>query len=397
MENYLLDWANLLVRWLHLIAGIAWIGASFYFVMLDNSLKPPKKVEDKGRGVFGELWAVHGGGFYCSQKFLTGPKGEPLSQDLHWSKWEAYTTWLSGMGMLALVYWVGASSYLIDARVAALSPATAIALSAAFLAGGWLVYDVLCRLLVGRDALLGVLILTFVVACDWALHQLFSARAAYLHVGAMLGTIMAANVFFHIIPGQKRMVAQIRAGQPVDPRPGLVGKQRSVHNTYFTLPVLFIMISNHYPMTYAHPKGWLILVVIMAAGVLIREFFVRRHRGDLRWWLPASGIALLGLLIAAMAPAPVDAGAGRIAFTQVQQVIAARCVTCHAARPTFPGFNQPQKGVMLETPAQIGQHAAKIAETVQNVYMPLGNLTGMTDEERTLIATWHAQGAPTAD
>ena len=395
MESYLLDWANLLLRWLHLITGIAWIGASFYFVMLDNSLRPPKKPEDSRRGVFGELWAVHGGGFYCSQKFLTGPQGEPLTHDLHWSKWEAYTTWLSGMSLLAVMYWAGASTHLIDSRVLALSQPAAIGISVAFIATGWLVYDALCRALFGRDGLMAVLLFAFVVLADWLLHQVFSARGAYIHVGAMLGTMMVANVFVHIIPGQRRMVAQIRAGQPVDPRPGQVGKQRSVHNTYFTLPVLFIMISNHYPMTYSHPNGWLVLVVMMLAGVLIRQFFVLRHRGQLKWWLPAAGAALLALLIVLLAPKPVDAGVGKVAFAAVKSVVDQRCVACHAATPTQPGFAQAPKGVVLESAEQIGQHAAKIAETVASGYMPLGNLTGITEEERRLIATWHAQGAAT--
>ncbi len=395
MESYLLDWANLLLRWLHLITGIAWIGASFYFVMLDNSLRPPSNPADARRGVFGELWAVHGGGFYCSQKFLTGPQGEPLTQDLHWSKWEAYTTWLSGMSLLAVMYWAGATTHLIDSRVMALSQPAAIGISVAFIATGWLVYDALCRALFGRDGLMAVLLFAFVVLADWLLHQVFSARGAYIHVGAMLGTMMVANVFVHIIPGQRRMVAQIRAGQPVDPRPGQVGKQRSVHNTYFTLPVLFIMISNHYPMTYSHPNGWLVLVVMMLAGVLIRQFFVLRHRGQLKWWLPAAGAALLALLIVLLAPKPVDAGVGKVAFAAVKSVVDQRCVACHAATPTQPGFAQAPKGVVLESAEQIGQHAAKIAETVASGYMPLGNLTGITEEERRLIATWHAQGAAT--
>jgi len=395
MESYLLDWANLLLRWLHLITGIAWIGASFYFVMLDNSLRPPKNPADARRGVFGELWAVHGGGFYCSQKFLTGPQGEPLTQDLHWSKWEAYTTWLSGMSLLAVMYWAGASTHLIDSRVLALSQPAAIGISVAFIATGWLVYDALCRALFGRDGLMAVLLFAFVVLADWLLHQVFSARGAYIHVGAMLGTMMVANVFVHIIPGQRRMVAQLRAGQPVDPRPGQVGKQRSVHNTYFTLPVLFIMISNHYPMTYSHPNGWLVLVVMTLAGVLIRQFFVLRHRGQLKWWLPAAGAALLALLIVLLAPKPVDAGVGKVAFAAVKSVVDQRCVACHAATPTQPGFAQAPKGVVLESAEQIGQHAAKIAETVASGYMPLGNLTGITEQERRLIATWHAQGAAT--
>ena len=391
METYLLDWANLLLRWLHLITGIAWIGASFYFVMLDNSLRPPKKAADGERGVHGELWAVHGGGFYCSQKFLTGPRGEPLTDDLHWSKWEAYTTWLSGMSLLVVMYWIGASTYLIDTRVMALGQSAAVGISVAFLAAGWLFYDTLCKALFGRDGLLAVIVFVFVVLADWLLHQVFSARGAYIHVGAMLGTMMVANVFFHIIPGQRRMVAQIHAGQPVDPRPGQIGKQRSVHNTYFTLPVLFIMISNHYPMTYAHANGWLVLVVMMLAGVLIRQFFVLRHRGQVKWWLPAAGVALIATLIVLMAPKTVDAGGEQVSLDAVRQVVAQRCLACHSEQPTQPGFAQPPKGVVLQSPAQIEQHAAKMAETVASGYMPLGNLTGITDAERQLIARWHAQ------
>ena len=395
MEAYALDWLNLLVRWLHLITGIAWIGASFYFVMLDNSLTPPAKPEDAKRGVFGELWAVHGGGFYVSQKFPVGPKGEPLSENLHWSKWEAYTTWLSGMGLLALIYWLGATSYLTDSSVMALSAPAAIAISIGFLAGGWIAYDGLCRLLEGRENLLAALIFLFVMACAWALFHLFSARAAFVHVGAMIGTIMVANVFFHIIPGQKRMVADIRAGRAPDPKPGNIGKQRSVHNTYFTLPVLFIMISNHYPMTYSHPLGWLVLGVIMLAGVLVRQFFVLRHRGTVKWALPVAGVALLAGVAVALAPKPVDSGGGKVTFANVQIVLKERCVQCHAAQPTQPGFAQPPKGVMLETAEQVAANAPKIAETVGNKYMPIGNLTQMTDAERTLVAKWFAQGAAT--
>ena len=397
MESYLLDWANLLLRWLHLITGIAWIGASFYFVMLDNSLRPPKNPADARRGVFGELWAVHGGGFYCSQKFLTGPQGEPLTQDLHWSKWEAYTTWLSGMSLLAVMYWAGASTHLIDSRVLALSQPAAIGISVAFIATGWLVYDALCRALFGRDGLMAVLLFAFVVLADWLLHQVFSARGAYIHVGAMLGTMMVANVFVHIIPGQRRMVAQIRAGQPVDPRPGQVGKQRSVHNTYFTLPVLFIMISNHYPMTYANANGWLVLGVLMIAGVLIRQFFVLRHRGQVKWWLPAAGVALIALLMVLMAPKQVDASGEKVSFATVRSILQQRCIACHAEKPTFEGFAQAPKGVMLETPEQIAAHAVMSAQTVASGYMPLGNLTQITDAEREQIAIWFAQGARTAD
>jgi uncharacterized membrane protein len=395
MEAYVLDWLNLLARWLHLIAGVAWIGASFYFVMLDNSLSPPTRPEDARRGVFGELWAVHGGGFYVSQKFLTGPQGEPLSGNLHWSKWEAYTTWLSGIALLALIYWLGASSYLIDRNVIAFSPLMAIAISVAFIVGGWLVYDGLCRVLEGRENILAALIFAFVMFCAWALYHLFSARAAYVHVGAMIGTMMVANVFFHIIPGQKKMVADIRAGRAPDPRPGIVGKQRSVHNTYFTLPVLFVMISNHYPMTYSHPYGWLVLGAIMLAGVLIRQFFVLRHRGRVQWALPAAGVALLAALAVAIAPKRVDSSDDKASFAKVNGVLNARCLPCHAAQPTQAGFAQPPKGIVFDTADQIAANAPKIAETVGNRYMPIGNLTQMTDDERALIVAWFAQGAPT--
>ena len=395
----LLDWLNLLVRWLHLITGIAWIGASFYFVMLDNSLTPPKKPEDAKRGVFGELWAVHGGGFYNSQKYLTGPKGEPLSENLHWSKWEAYTTWLSGMGLLGLIYWYGASSYLIDRNVMALTPLAGVAISIAFITGGWFAYDFACRVLAGNENLLAGVMLALVMVSAWALFHVFGARAAFVHVGAMIGTMMVANVFFHIIPGQKRMVADIRAGREPDPTPGIVGKQRSVHNTYFTLPVLFVMISNHYPMTYSHPYGWLVLGVIMLAGVLIRQFFVLRHKGRTMWMLPAVAVVLLVGLAVALAPAAPSASAAKgasaetISFAQVKTVLDTRCISCHATQPTQPGFAQPPKGIVLETPEQIGQNAAKIAETVGNRYMPIGNLTQMTDEERTIVTGWFAQGA----
>ena len=392
MEAYIVDWLNLLARWLHLVAGVAWIGASFYFVMLDNSLSPPRPGEGR-RGVSGELWAVHGGGFYHSRKFPTGPKEEPLPEKLHWSKWEAYTTWLSGMALLALVYWYGASTYLIDRSVMPLSPGAAVAISVAFIGGGWLVYDFLCRMLAGRENLLAGAMLALVLAAAWALFQLFGARAAYVHVGAMLGTLMAANVFFHIIPGQKRMLADIRAGRAPDPTPGVIGKQRSVHNTYFTLPVLFAMISVHYPMTYGHAQGWIVLGVIMLAGVLIRQYYVLRHKGRASLLLPALAAVLLAGLAVALAPRPTVAASRAAPFAEVKAVLDARCVACHAATPSRFGFVQPPKGVVLETAEQIGQHAAKIAETVGNRTMPIGNLTQMTDDERALVAAWFAQRA----
>ena len=391
MEAYLLDWINLLLRWLHLIAGVAWIGASFYFVMIDSSLQKPARKQDEDRGVTGELWAVHGGGVYQSQKFLLGPVGEPLAEKLHWSKWEAYTTWLSGMGLLIVIYWFGAKTYLIDSQVMALTPAAAIAISIGVIVGGWIVYDGLCRILRGRDSLLAGILFIFVSLTAWGLFQLLSARGAYLHVGAMMGSIMAANVFFHIIPGQKRVVAQMRAGQTPDAEPGIVGKQRSVHNTYFTLPVLFIMISNHYPMTYSHAYGWMVLIFIMLAGVLIRQYFVMRHGGGASPALPAIAVVLLLSMVWYLSPKAIDAGGETIGMARVGAIIDSRCVACHAARPTQPGFAEAPLGLVMETPQQIVTLAERIATTVQSKYMPIGNLTGMTDEERGIIATWYAQ------
>jgi uncharacterized membrane protein len=392
METYLLDWANLLLRWLHFITGVAWIGASFYFVMLDSSLDNPARKQDQERGVTGELWAVHGGGVYQSQKFLLGPVGEALAQNLHWSKWEAYTTWLSGMGLLAVVYWFGASTYLIDQQVMAISPASAISISIAFLVGGWIVYNLLCRALRGRDSLLAAILYGLVALAAWVLFQLFSARGAFLHVGAMMGTIMAANVFFHIIPGQKRVVAQMRAGETPDAEPGIIGKQRSVHNTFFTLPVLFIMISNHYPMTYSHQHGWLVLMFIMTAGVLIRQYFVLRHSHRASPALPAVAVILLLAMIWYLSPKTIETdGAGLVSEAQISGIIDARCVACHASQPTQAGFVEAPLGIVLETPALILVKADRVAFTVQSKYMPIGNLTGMTDQERNTVARWYAQ------
>ncbi len=397
METYLLDWASLLIRWLHVISGVAWIGASFYFVMLDMSLSKPVRPGDSERGVFGELWAVHGGGVYHSQKYLAGPVNEPLSEKLHWSKWEAYTTWLSGIGMLATIYWFGASSYLIDSSVMDLTVLQAISFSIFSLVISLIIYDALCRLLENRENWLAVSLFIYVMLCDWILFQLFSARAAYIHVGAIMGSIMVANVFFHIIPGQKKMVAEIRSGKTPDPRYGLIGKQRSVHNTYFTLPVIIIMISNHSPMTYSHEYGWLVLGFIMMAGVLVRQFFVLRHIHQVKWWLPITAIALIAAMVVWLAPATLDSDAqnSTVSYTEIRQIIDSRCKSCHAKNPTRPGFILPPKGIILQSASQIKQQAPMISQTVAIKYMPLGNLTGMTDEERQKIALWFSQGAVT--
>jgi uncharacterized membrane protein len=395
MENYIVDWLNLGVRWLHLIAGIAWIGASFYFVWLDDHLVPPRDPNDQRRGVSGEVWAVHGGGFYRAQKYLLGPKGEPLSGNLHWFKWEAYTTWLSGMGMLAIVYWWGANAYLIDRSVLELSVPAAIAISAGSLVAGWLVYDALCRAVKGELAL-AVALFLLTVAAAWGYAQVFGARAAYIHVGAMIGTIMVWNVFFHIIPGQRKMVEAIRAGREPELRYGLIGKQRSVHNTYFTLPVLFTMMSIHYPMTYGHRHAWAVLAVIMLAGALIRQYFVLRHSGKNPVALPAVAAALLIGLAIAIAPSPsATSAASSATFARVQPIIQERCTVCHAEKPTFAGFQQPPGGLLLDTPERIKAAAQRIhQQTIATPAMPIGNLTKMTDEERRLLGAWLAAGAP---
>lgn len=396
MEAYFLDVLNLLIRSLHIVTGIAWIGASFYFVMLDNSLRAPKKPADGKKGVFGELWAVHGGGFYHSQKYLTGPKDEPLPADLHWSKWEAYTTWISGFFLMAIVYWYGADIYLIDTSIMEISQPVAIAISLGFLVGGWLIYDILCKSVVAKnDLVLGIIIFILVSVAAYALTHMFSGRGAFITFGAMLGTIMAANVFFVIIPGQRKMVDKLRAGEEVDPAPGIAGKQRSVHNTYFTLPVLFTMISNHYAMTYGHEYNWLILVAISMAGALIRIYFVSRHsEGKPFTEALIAGVVIMAGVIWAMAPKTIviEPTAKKVSMLQVEAIINQRCTTCHADHPTQPGFLVAPKGYVYDTQQQMITQIEQIyQQAVVTKAMPIGNLTGMTNDERMLIAQWYQQ------
>ena len=301
MEAYVVDWLNLLVRWLHFITGIAWIGASFYFIWLDNHLEAPAEAADKEKGIGGEVWSVHGGGFYHAQKYRVAPRQLPAM--LHWFKWEAYSTWLSGMFLLVIVYWYGAEVYLIDPTVAELSPLAAIGIAATFIIGGWLVYDLLCKSPLGQnEPIFGGVLLLLVAVLAWGLCQLFSGRGAYIHFGVVLGTIMVFNVFFVIIPGQRKMVDAAELGAVPDPEPGIRAKQRSVHNTYFTLPVLFTMTSNHFAMTYSHEYNWAVLIAVAAAGALIRIYFVARHKGQAS--LVPAAIALLLLAGAALFIAP---------------------------------------------------------------------------------------------
>jgi uncharacterized membrane protein len=402
LQPYVLEWLNMLVRWLHVITGIAWIGASFYFVWLDNSLRPPAPGSElANKGVAGELWAVHGGGFYNPQKYLVAPA--QLPKELHWFKWEAYSTWLSGFALLTIVYYFNAQAMMVDRSVADLSSLQAIGIGLGSLVVGWIVYDVLCRSRLGKhDLAFGVVVFALLVGAAWVLTHYLSGRAAYIHVGAMIGTIMVANVAMVIIPGQRKMVNEMIAGRKPDPIYGLRGKQRSVHNNYFTLPVLFIMISNHFAMTYRHAHAWAVLAAIMAAGVFIRHFFNLRHKGRIEWRYPAIGVALLlAVFVGLMPQAPrADAGAhaGGVPFAQVQGIIQQRCVACHAAHPTQPGFASAPAGVMLDDPNGVKQNAARIyQQAVQLKAMPLANMTNMTDAERARIGAWFEAGAHTSN
>ncbi|BBB69892.1 hypothetical protein UNDYM_5639 [Undibacterium sp. YM2] len=409
MEAFLLaygtEWLNLIVRWLHLITGIAWIGASFYFVWLDNNIRPPKPGSElANKGVSGELWAVHGGGFYNPQKYLIAPK--ELPEELHWFKWEAYVTWLSGFAMLFIVYYFNASAMMIDKSVADLTSWQAIGIGLGTLLVGWTVYDLLCRSPLGkREGLLGIIMFVFIVATAFVLSKFLSGRAAYIHVGAMIGTMMVGNVLMLIIPGQRKLVEAMQQGKSPDPIHGQKAKQRSVHNNYFTLPVLFIMISNHYAMTYNHEYNWLVLATIMAAGVLIRHFFNLRHKGITNWAYPSAGVALLLAVAIAIAPKPPAkvaapdpalsaAEAEKAQFTKVQGIIQQRCASCHSAAPTQPGFATAPAGIKLDTPELIKQNAVKVnMQAVQLKAMPIGNMTQMTEEERAVVGAWFQAGA----
>jgi len=394
MDAYLLDWANLLLRWLHVITAIAWIGSSFYFVFLDNSLEPPTDEALKAKGVTGEMWAVHGGGFYNPQKYAVGPKQMP--HHLHWFYWESYATWLSGFALFALLYLWNASSFIVDKAVYAWpSNSWAIAAALGFLAAGWVVYDAVCRIFgrnkdgsIGGDLRVGVLILVFVVFASWLACQLFAGRAAFLVVGAMLGTIMSANVAQWIIPGQRKAVADIAAGRMPDPIHGQRGKQRSVHNTYFTLPVLVAMLANHYPMLYQHEHNWIVLVVLMLLGALVRQFFVLRHKGQSRWELVIVSLGLVVGLVVFVAPERSPAVAERPArFADVQAIMQQRCVMCHNEQLA-------QKSVQLHTPELVAKNAQAIyQQVVVTRQMPLNNATRMTEAERATLARWFSAGA----
>jgi uncharacterized membrane protein len=387
ISDYWWGWGDLLFRWLHVVAAIAWIGSSFYFIALDQHLAPPADERDAARGVGGEVWEIHGGGFYRVEKFRVAP--HVLPEPLYWFKWEAYTTWMSGFALLIVVYFIHPQTYLVDPSVAKLSSWEAIVLAVGGLVVAWLVYDVVCRVFGDNDLVIGVLVFAFVVLASYEATRLFAARAAYLEVGAMLGTIMAANVFFVIIPAHWELVRAKKAGREPDPRWNARGKQRSVHNNYFTLPVLFAMLSYHFPFTYGHSHAWVILICLMAIGAWIRHFFNLRHRGRNAWWIPLTAAAgIVGLAIwlqphasSAAGPAPTTA--------QVDSVVAARCAPCHSLHPTL--VSTAPLGIVLDTEQEIDQRAALIKTyAVDSTLMPPSNATHMTQAERDVLARWLA-------
>ena len=402
MEAYLLDWVNLLLRWVHVITAIAWIGSSFYFVFLDNNLLKPNSPDLLEKGVDGAMWAIHGGGFYNPQKYMVAPK--KIHTKLHWFYWESYSTWISGFALFTVMYLWNASTYLIDKSLMDWSPAVAITAALSFFVVFWFVYDAICRVFGFRkngELIVATLMLCVVAFASWLACQLFAGRAAFLLVGAMIATAMSANVFVWIIPGQRKVVAAMTSGEKYDAMSlaihGKRGKQRSVHNTYFTLPVIFAMLSNHYSFLYTHPQRWLILFVMMFAGALIRQFFVQRHgyhlgRASNPWPFAAVGVVLIVAVIVAMAPWGAKSVAKNeqsqaATFVQVKSVIEQHCLSCHGAQVQM-------KNVRLDTAESIKLNAQNVYQQVSvTQQMPMNNATGITPEERQLVASWYLAGA----
>ncbi|MDX0456495.1 urate hydroxylase PuuD [Sinorhizobium medicae] len=394
------DWLTFAVRWLHVITGIAWIGSSFYFVALDLGLKQRPGLPV---GAYGEEWQVHGGGFYHIQKYLVAPANMP--EHLIWFKWESYVTWLSGFGMLALVYYAGADLYLIDPNVLDVSKPMAIAISLASLGFGWLAYDMICRSPFGNDnTRLMVLLYFILVVVAWGYTQLFTGRAAYLHLGAFTATIMSANVFFIIIPNQKKVVADLIAGRTPDPALGKQAKQRSTHNNYLTLPVLFLMLSNHYPLAFGTQYNWIIASLVFLMGVTIRHWFNTRHanKGSPTWTWLATVLLFIAIMWLSTVPKVLsEGGEARAAtaaeavvaspdFSKVRDTVLGRCSMCHAREPGWEGIIVPPKGVILESDGDIVAHAREIyLQAGRSHAMPPANVTGITEEERQLIASWY--------
>lgn len=392
MESYIFDWLNLLLRWLHVITGIAWIGSSFYFVWLDNSLTKPTASDLKDKGVDGELWAVHGGGFYNPQKYMVAPK--QLPENLHWFYWESYWTWMSGFALFVVLYLFNAQTFLIDKNVFAWgSSGAAIGAALVYLVMGWVVYDTICKVFGQKkngDLIVGIAVFIYVIVATYIACHLFSGRAAFLLTGAMLATAMSANVAHIIIPGQKKTIAAMKSGEKPDPIHPMRAKQRSVHNTYFTLPVLFAMLSNHYSMTYSAQNNWLVLVAIMLAGALIRQFFVLKHKGKIEYKYFAFGGAILMAVAAWIAPAPQsNASADVPKFAEVRAIVEQRCVMCHNTQVI-------SKNIQLHTPELIAKNAqAMYQQAVVSRIMPLNNATQITEAERAKLGAWFTAGAKT--
>ena len=393
MNPHVVEWLNLMFRWVHMIVGVAWIGASFYFVWLENHLERGKPALREG--IAGDLWAVHGGGFYYLEKYKVAP--EKLPETLHWFKWEAYATWITGVCLLTIVYYLNAAVYMVDPGVSDISATNAIFLGVGSLVFGWVVYDVLCRTpLLKKPTLMLLVMFGFLTACAYGLSLFLAPRAAYIHVGAMIGTMMAGNVFFVIIPGQKRLVAAAEAGKEPDPWQGIYAGLRSRHNNYFTLPVLFIMISNHFPSTYGHELNWLVLAGISAIGIAVRHHFNVRHlTNQWVWTLPA---ALVGLGALSYATLPSDEGRGsvkaleaapQVSFDEVKAIVASRCLQCHSKTPSDDVFTVPPNGVTFDTDDEIRKWAPRMKVRAYDMQtMPLANKTNMTEDERLRLAAW---------
>lgn len=391
MLAFAAEWLNILIRWAHLVAGIGWIGTSFYFIALDLSLK--KRAEMKP-GVYGTAWEVHGGGFYHVEKYTVAPP--ELPSDLIWYKWEAYLTFLTGFALLTVQYYFNPQAYLIDPDLLPMRSSEAIVISVLSLVAGWFIYDrLLCRTAIGANTtLLAVAVFGLIMAFTYLFTHIYSGRGAFIHVGALVGTIMAANVFRVIVPNQKKITEALLRGETPDARLGAQGKQRSVHNNYLTLPVLLMMVSNHYPILTNHPQSWILVALILVIGAMVRHFINRHEAGDpfsrIGWTLPVAGVGLAVALVMT-APAPRSAAAVTVADVDVLRIAATHCAACHADRPTHEGFAEPPKGIVLTDIAHLGRYAALIEQqAVKSDAMPLGNETGMTEEERALLGAWIA-------
>lgn len=390
-EGHLMEWMNIVIRLMHITFGIAWIGASFYFVFLENALNRTKDVRDE---LAGNLWAVHGGGFYYLEKYKTAPKTIP--KHLHWFKYEAYFTWLSGFCLLFVVYYFNASALLIDKNILDISPLTGIGIGVCSFVVGWIIYDLLCKSALIKKPILFTLIGTAVlIGFAYFYCQVFSSRAAYIHFGSMIGSIMVANVFFVIIPAQKAMVKAAKEGLPLNPQLGKNALNRSLHNNYFTLPVLFVMISNHFPTTFGFEQPWLILSIITLGTAAVKHYLNLREKGALSVWvLPVSIVILLAGAFISAPPKNPAACNSTIEFTEVHQIIQARCISCHSSRPTDDVYKAPPNGVVYDTPNDIVFKKDLIMQRVVSTKtMPQNNKTGMTDKERDIIRCWIEQGA----